>query len=79
MSNSDICEYIGGDKIEPRTKEALERAYISLQEIVTDLYAEVDNAIDEGNYNEASLLESQADRLYEMAENLGIIIDEQEE
>jgi hypothetical protein len=32
-----------------------------------------------GNYNDASLLESQADRLYEMAENLGIVIDEIEE
>ena len=74
-----MCECIGGSKIEPRTKEALERAYISLQRIVTDLYAEVDNAIDEGNYNDASLLQSQADRLYEMAENLGIVIDEQEE
>jgi hypothetical protein len=70
---------IGGGKIELRTKEALERAYISLQEIVTNLYAEVDNAVDEGNYNDASLLESQADRLYEVTENLGIVIAEQEE
>jgi hypothetical protein len=53
MSNSDICECIGGGKIEPRTKEALERAYISLQRIVTDLYAEVDNAVEMGNYNDA--------------------------
>lgn len=57
----------------------MERAYISLLEIVTNLYAEVDNAIDEGNYNDASLLESQADRLYEITENLGIVIAEQEE
>jgi hypothetical protein len=78
-SNYDMCECIGGGKIEPRTKEALERAYISLQEITADLYAEVDNAIDEGNYNDASLLQSQADRLYETLENLGIVIAEQEE
>lgn len=69
----------GGNKIKPRTKEALERAYISIVEIVTDLYTEVDNAVDEDNYNDASLLQSQADRLYQYAENLEILISEQEE
>ncbi len=44
-----------------------------------NLYAEADNAVAEGNYNDASLLQSQADRLYETAENLGIVISEQEE
>ena len=66
-------------KIQPKTKLALENAYISLQEIVINLYAEADNAVAEGNYNDASLLQSQADRLYETAENLGIVISEQEE
>lgn len=47
-------------------------------EIVTDLYAEVDNAVDADDYNDASLLQSQADRLYQYAENLEIIIAEQE-
>jgi hypothetical protein len=67
------------DKIKPTTKQALERAYISIVSIVTDLYTEVDNAVDEENYNDASLLQSQADRLYQTAENLEIIIAEQEE
>jgi hypothetical protein len=53
--------------------------YISLQEIAINLYAEADNAVAEGNYNDASLLQSQADKLYETAENLGIVISEQEE
>jgi hypothetical protein len=39
----------------------------------------VDNAVDEGNYNDASWLQSQADRLYETLENLGIVIAEPEE
>lgn len=69
----------GGNKIKPRTKEALERAYISIVVIVTDLYEEVDNAVDADDYNDASLLQSQADRLYQYAENLEIIIAEQEE
>jgi hypothetical protein len=67
------------DKIKARTKEALERAYISLQGIVADLYVEADNAVDADDYNDASLLQSQADRLYQTAENLEIIIAEQEE
>lgn len=46
---------------------------------MTDLYAEVDKAVEMGNYNDASLLQSQADKLYETAENLGIVIAELEE
>jgi hypothetical protein len=77
--NAAIAPSAGGNKIKSRTKEALERAYISLQEIITDLYTEADNAVAQDDYNDASLLQSQADRLYETAENLGIIIAEQEE
>jgi hypothetical protein len=68
----------GGIEIEQRTIEALERAYLSLQNIVADLYAEADRAVIEENYNDASLLQSQADRFYEMAENLEIVLTEQE-
>ncbi|NJO93147.1 MAG: hypothetical protein HC820_00075 [Hydrococcus sp. RM1_1_31] len=64
--------------MEGRTLEALERAYLSLEQIVIDLYAEADRAVVEENYNDASLLQSQADRLYETMENLGIVIAEQE-
>ncbi len=73
--NSSSC---GGKVIEERTLEALERAYLSLQEIVINLYAEAERAVAKENYNDASLLQSQADRLYETMENLGIVIAEQE-
>jgi hypothetical protein len=43
------------------------------------LYAEADYAIATGNYNDASLLQSQADKLYQTAENLEILMAEQEE
>jgi hypothetical protein len=66
-------------KIENRTSEALVRAYSSLQQIISDLYAEGDNAVAAGNYNDASLLTSQADMLYQVAENLETIITENEE
>lgn len=65
-------------EIERRTIEALERAYLSLQYLVDDLYDEADRAVDEGNYNDASLLQSQADRLYEAMENLETVLTEQE-
>ena len=70
--------YYGGGIIERQTLEALERAYLSLQDIVTNLYAEADEAVASENYNDASLLQSQADKIYETMENLGIVIAEQE-
>ena len=45
---------------------------------VARLYAEADNAVAQGNYNDASLLQSQGDKLYETLENLGVVITEQE-
>ena len=66
-------------KIENRTIQALENAYNSLQQIVINLYAEADNAVTEGNYNDASLLQSQGDKLYRVSEDLGVVIEEQEE
>ncbi|OWY64940.1 hypothetical protein B7486_44535 [cyanobacterium TDX16] len=62
--------------MEARTQAALEQAYIALQEIVANLYNEVERAIDENNYDDASLLQSQADNLYQVAENLGTLIIE---
>jgi hypothetical protein len=67
------------DIIENKTIQALEDAYNSLQQIVINLYAEADNAVAQDNYNDASLLQSQADKLYETLENLGVVIEEQEE
>jgi hypothetical protein len=43
------------------------------------LYAEADSAVDQGYYNDASLLQSQADLLYEVVENLETVLAEQEE
>ncbi|PSF37783.1 hypothetical protein C7H19_09200 [Aphanothece hegewaldii CCALA 016] len=65
--------------MERQTFNALERAALSLQRIVTDLYSEADNAVEQENYNDASLLQSQADLLYEVVENLETILTEQEE
>lgn len=54
------------------------RAYLALQQIISELYAQADAAIALDDYNDGSLLTSQADKLYQMAENLEIIIAEQE-
>lgn len=66
-------------EIERTTIEALENAYNDLQQITIDLYAEADNAVAKENYNDASLLQSQGDKLYENLENLGVVIEEQKE
>lgn len=65
--------------IERQTLNALEQASLLLQRIVANLYAEADNAVDQGYYNDASLLQSQADLLYEVVENLETVLAEQEE
>ena len=52
------------------------RTYLAFQEIVADLYAEADQAIIDDNYEDASLLQSQADKFYQVAENLGFLIAE---
>ncbi|KYC39609.1 hypothetical protein WA1_30155 [Scytonema hofmannii PCC 7110] len=65
--------------MEKRTTEALMKAYLSLQRVVGELYAEMDYAIETRKYSDASLLQSQADKLYEMVENLETVIAEQEE
>ena len=53
------------------------RTYLAFQEIVADLYAEADRAIIDDNYEDASLLQSQADKFYQVAENLGFLIAEE--
>lgn len=78
LSSKQIYKYYPsrGISIEVRTQAALEQAYIALQEIVTNLYDQVERAINVDNYADASLLQSQADHLYQVAENLGILIAE---
>ena len=46
---------------------------------VTELYAEADRALNVDNDSDASLLQSQADQLYQITENLAALIVEQEE
>lgn len=65
--------------IERQTIEALERAYLAMQDVVEDLYDEAEQAIELGNYNDASLLQSQGDLLFEAQENLGTVLTEMEE
>lgn len=54
--------------MQPKTMEALTKAFNSLQAIVEELYASFQEAIENGNDADAPLLQAQADRLYEQAE-----------
>jgi len=71
--------YTGDMAIDNQSLKALKRAYLSLQRVIADLYGEADRAAAEDLYNEASLLQGQADLLYQTAENLAVLIEEQEE
>ena len=69
----------GGVDIERQTTEALVRAYLAIQQIIEDLYAEADNAASSSKYNDASFLTSQAEILYQVAENMETVIAEHSE
>jgi superfamily I DNA/RNA helicase len=56
---------------------ALLDAYNRLQEIIFDLYAEYEKAMQNQNYADASLLEARAERLFEEAESIILVIREQ--
>ena len=60
-------------------RNVLLQAYAQLQEIIDKLYEAHDRAIANNDFDDASLLASRTDRLYEEAENLGIVISEQEQ
>lgn len=51
---------------------------MALQQISTNLYTEADAAIELEKYDDASLLESQADNVFQFAENLITVIEEHE-
>ena len=61
------------------TLDALLKAYTQLHQIIEDLYEAHDNAAANNDDEDASLLVSRADRLYEEVENLELIISELEE
>ncbi len=66
-------------KIERENTEALLRVYLTIQQLVEDLYKQADNAASSRNYNDASVLTGQAEVLYRVAENLETVISEHEE
>lgn len=60
------------------TLRALLQAYNSLHIIIDELYAEFEKAIENEDYDDASLLEARADRLFEQAEAiLAVILEHQ--
>lgn len=64
--------------MKPETREALLKAYAQLQIIIDDLYEAAQKALENNELEDASLLESRADKLYEEGENLEIVILEME-
>ncbi|MDJ0619535.1 MAG: hypothetical protein QNJ63_22800 [Calothrix sp. MO_192.B10] len=65
--------------MKPETRNILLKAYAQLQEIIDELYEAHDRAIENNDFDDASLLASRADRLYQEAENLEIVITELED
>jgi hypothetical protein len=61
------------------TRNILLKAYAQLQAIIDELYEAHDKAIENNDFDDASLLASRADRLYQEAENLEIVITELED
>lgn len=60
------------------TRNILLKAYAQLQEIIDELYEASDKALENNDLEDASLLATRADRLYEEGENLEFIILELE-
>jgi hypothetical protein len=65
--------------VKPETRNVLLRAYVQLQVIIDELYSAHDRAAANDDDEDASLLVSRADRLFEEAENLNQVISELEE
>jgi cob(I)alamin adenosyltransferase len=65
--------------VKPETREALLKAYAQLHQIIEDLYSASQKALENNDLEDASLLESRADRLYEETENLEFVLSELEE
>jgi phage shock protein A len=61
------------------TRNALLKAYTQLQQIIDDLYEAANNALENDDFEGASLLATRADKLYEEAENLEFVISELED
>ncbi|MGL5926447.1 hypothetical protein [Chroococcidiopsis sp.] len=64
--------------MKPSTIVVLLQAYTQLQQLASVLYAAAEAALENNDFDDASLLASRADKLYEEAENLDILISELE-
>jgi hypothetical protein len=64
--------------VEQTTINALTQAFLRLQQIGSDLYDASFSAYENANLLDASVLVSQADKIYQEAENLEILISELE-
>ncbi|GAA6619265.1 hypothetical protein [Scytonema sp. NUACC26] len=62
--------------MQQKTLDALFRVYAKLEEITNELYNLADDAVDEGNFNDASILQARANILYEQMENIDVVISE---
>ncbi len=56
----------------------LSRVYIELQQIAAQLYTAAELALQNDDFDDASLLQSRADKIYEEAENIDTLISELE-
>jgi len=64
--------------LKPETRNTLLRAYAQLQQIIDDLYEASEKALENNDLEDASLLATRADKLYEEGENLEFVILELE-
>ncbi|WP_339381768.1 hypothetical protein [Dendronalium phyllosphericum] len=66
-------------KMKQETFTILSRVYDQLQEIAAQLYTAAEVALQNNDFDDASLLQSRADKIYEEAENIDTLIIELEE
>jgi len=65
--------------VKQSTKEALLQAYNLMQPIIAGLYLENEKAVENGDDVDASLLETRADRLFQEADSILLVISEYED
>lgn len=58
------------------TKDVLLQAYNSMQPIIARLYIEYEKAVESGDNADASLLDARANRLFQEADSILLVISE---
>ena len=58
------------------TKDVLLQAYNSMQPIIARLYLEYEKAVENGDNADASLLDARANRLFQEADSILLVISE---